>query len=162
MKRYVRLPLALMLFTACSSQSPPGNVDITLTVDPAVSAAIKNSIVQIVFLIGQGSDKKLVYPEACRGCTDGADSCDASKECLNFIGCGYDPDLSTFAPEVSFSDVGEGKTMDIISCGLNSNQHPVIAGEGAAKNLDGKSSTITLTTTVTPCTVNLPPLCIQP
>lgn len=158
----MRLALALMLFTACSSQLPPGNVDITLTVDPAVNSATKTSIVQVVFLIGQGSDKKLVYPEACRGCTDGSTTCDSSKECLNFIGCGYDPDLSSFAPEVSFSEVGEGKILDIISCGLNSNQDPVVAGEGSAKNLDGKSATITLTTTVTPCTDNLPPLCIQP
>lgn len=154
MKRiFASLLLASIL--ACS-KDPPGTINIELDVD-GIAQNVQDSVNQFVFVIGEeGSNQKLLYPSTCLGCSSDQTPCPVDAQCLKTTDCGFSVDDASFDPQIDFSDVESGATLEVIACGLDDGSSIVMAGSGTVENIDGETGTITMTTVPNVCTGALP------
>lgn len=149
--------LLVWAFLACKSGPEQLNVDLTFS--SGVTQSIQDSIDQFVFLIGEaGGSQKLIFPATCLGCSSNDATCPSANVCLE-SDCGFAASSATFEPEIDFTQIAQGETLSIIACALDDNSVAVAGGTGTIENRGGEQASISLTTTVTSCNDELPPVC---
>jgi hypothetical protein len=158
MKKICYFLVLSIAFLSCG-KSEPGEINVSLKFDSSVTSSIRNSIKDFIFLVGEsGGTQKLIYPSGCLGCSVNSSSCPKDKICLKSNSCGFPSTAGSFDPQINFSDLAEGKSLEIVSCAMNASTQAVSSGKNVFKNTGGTKVNVTMTSGTTDCINNLPAL----
>lgn len=140
---------------SCGGKS--GQLDLSLSLDSGVNSSL---IEEFIFVVSPtGGSTKVLYPSTCVSCATSQDPCPQAQVCIKDTVCGFSKSQNDFLPELKFSDFGQGSSIEVIACALDSSKAVQASGSVSMNNTDGQSASISMTASDPSCLNELPAVC---